>query len=80
LLGPKGLKARGHEFHYSELIGDPGKIPDLFRLSSREGIEVGTDGFMLNNTLAGYIHLHFGSNPEMAANFVDRCREYPDKS
>ena len=80
LLGPKGLKARGHEFHYSELIGDPGEVPDLFRLSSRTGIEVGTDGFMLNNTLAGYIHLHFGSNPEMAAHFVDRCREYQGKS
>ena len=80
LLGPKGLKARGHEFHYSELIGAPGEVPDLFQLSSRKGIEVGTDGFMLNNTLAGYIHLHFGSNPAMAAHFVDSCKEYQDKS
>jgi cobyrinic acid a,c-diamide synthase len=80
LLGPKGLKARGHEFHYSELIGNPGEVPDLFQLSSRKGIEVGTDGFMLDNTLAGYIHLHFGSNPAMAAHFVDSCGEYQDKS
>jgi cobyrinic acid a,c-diamide synthase len=80
LLGPKGLKARGHEFHYSELIGNPGEVPDLFQLSSRKGIEVGTDGFMLDNTLAGYIHLHFGSNPAMAAHFVDSCREYQEKS
>lgn len=80
LLGPKGLKARGHEFHYSELIGDPGEVPDLFQLSSRKGIQVGTDGFMLDNTLAGYIHLHFGSNPAMAAHFVDSCREYQEKN
>jgi cobyrinic acid a,c-diamide synthase len=80
LLGPKGLKARGHEFHYSELIGDPGEVPDLFQLSSRKGIQVGTDGFMLGNTLAGYIHLHFGSNPAMAAHFVDSCREYQEKN
>jgi cobyrinic acid a,c-diamide synthase len=80
LLGPKGLKARGHEFHYSELIGAPGEVPDLFQLSSRKGIEVGTDGFMLNNTLAGYIHLHFGSNPAMAAHFVDNCKKYQEES
>lgn len=80
LLGPKGLKARGHEFHYSELIGGPGEVPDLFRLSSRKGIQVGTDGFVLDNTLAGYIHLHFGSNPAMAAHFVDSCKEYQEKS
>jgi cobyrinic acid a,c-diamide synthase len=80
MLGPQGLKARGHEFHYSELVGDPGEIPDLFQLSSRKGIQVGTDGFMLGNTLAGYIHLHFGSNPAMAAHFVDSCKEYQDKS
>jgi cobyrinic acid a,c-diamide synthase len=80
LLGPKGLKARGHEFHYSELIGDPGEVPDLFQLSSRQGIQMGTDGFMLENTLAGYIHLHFGSNPAMAAHFVDSCKEYQGKS
>jgi cobyrinic acid a,c-diamide synthase len=79
LLGPKGLKARGHEFHYSELIGNPGEIPDLFQLSSRKGIEVGTDGFMLDNTLAGYIHLHFGSNPAMAAHFVGSCQEYQEQ-
>ena len=80
LLGPKGLKARGHEFHYSELIGDPGEVPDLFQLSSRKGIEVGTDGFMLDNTVAGYIHLHFGSNPAMAAHFVGSCKEYQEKT
>jgi cobyrinic acid a,c-diamide synthase len=80
MLGPKGLKARGHEFHYSELIGDPGGVPDLFKLSSRKGTQVGTDGFMLDNALAGYIHLHFGSNPAMAAHFVDSCEEYQDKS
>jgi cobyrinic acid a,c-diamide synthase len=80
LLGPKGLRARGHEYHYSELIDDPSGIPDLFQVSDRMGVDTMPDGFMLHNVLAGYIHLHFGSNPETAANFVDRCREYQDKS
>jgi cobyrinic acid a,c-diamide synthase len=80
LLGPKGLRARGHEFHYSELIDEPVGIPDLFQVSDRGGIDTVADGFMVNNALAGYIHLHFGSNPEMAGNLVDRCKEYRDES
>ena len=79
LLGPQGLKARGHEFHYSELVNEPGDFPHLFQVSSRRGIETVADGFLMHNALGGYIHLHFGSNPEMAANFVDSCREYREQ-
>jgi len=79
VLGPTGLRARGHEFHYSELIDDPGDASTLYHVSSRKGIEVRPDGFGMHNTLAGYIHLHFGSNPEMAANFVESCRKYRDR-
>ncbi|UCE82512.1 MAG: cobyrinate a,c-diamide synthase [Deltaproteobacteria bacterium] len=79
LLGPKGLRARGHEYHYSELIDDPGEIPDLFQVSDRMGVDTMPDGFMLHNVLAGYIHLHFGSNPETAANLVDSCKKYRDE-
>jgi len=75
LLGPKGLRARGHEFHYSELINGSSEIVNLYQVSNREGMEVGPDGFMVYNTLAGYIHFHFGSNPEMAANFVESCKD-----
>jgi cobyrinic acid a,c-diamide synthase len=80
LLGPKGLKARGHEFHYSELINGRAEIADLYQVSNRKGMRAGPDGFMAYNTLAGYIHFHFGSNPEMAANFVESCREYKKRS
>ena len=80
LLGPKGLRARGHEFHYSELINGTEEIADLYQVSNRKGMEVGPDGFMVYNALAGYIHFHFGSNPEMAANFVESCKKYQAKS
>jgi cobyrinic acid a,c-diamide synthase len=79
LLGPKGLKARGHEFHYSELINGSLEIANLYQVINREGVELGPDGFMVYNTLAGYIHFHFGSNPEMAGNFVASCKEYQEK-
>ena len=79
LLGPKGLRVRGHEFHYSELVDRSRDIPNLFQVSSRRGIETVVDGFAVHNVLAGYIHLHFGSNPEVAANLVDSCRDYQEK-
>ena len=37
LLGPAGTTARGHEFHYSEIVGDPGNVPRLYRLTPRRG-------------------------------------------
>ncbi len=80
LLGPRGLKARGHEFHYSELADGSKDIPAIFQISNSRGVDSVRDGFVVNNVLAGYIHLHFGSNPEMAANLVGSCKEYQDRS
>jgi len=34
------------------------------------------EGFCLNNTLAGYMHLHLGSTPEAAAHLVELCRRH----
>ena len=41
--------------------------------------DLGTEGYRYKNCLASYIHLHFGSNPGMAAAFVDSCRKYLPK-
>jgi cobyrinic acid a,c-diamide synthase len=79
LLGPKGLKARGHEFHYSELSEVPQGVPSLFKVANREGVDTLIDGYVIHNVVAGYIHLHFGSNPEVAASLVKSCREHRDK-
>lgn len=78
LLGLKGTRARGHEFHYSELMDVPQNFPTLFRVNPRRGSSALNDGYVINNTVAGYIHLHFGSNPELASNLVRRCREFRD--
>ena len=79
LLGPAGTKARGHEFHYSEIAAVPADFPRLYRLTARQGTETTTEGYCVNNVLASYVHLHFGSNPEIARHLVDRCVEYKMK-
>ena len=61
LLGPAGTEVRGHEYHYSRLepLGD---LPAHAALH-RPGQETRPDGFVRGRLLAGYAHLHFGSNP-----------------
>jgi cobyrinic acid a,c-diamide synthase len=64
-LGPAGTVARGHEFHYSCL--EPlGPLTYAAEVEDSRG-EVRTDGIIAGNLWAAYAHLHFGSNPQIAA-------------
>jgi cobyrinic acid a,c-diamide synthase len=78
ILGPAGTQARGHEFHYSEMGLMPPRIKRFYRVS-RNGVDLGIEGYRYKNCLASYIHLHFGSSKGMAAAFVESCRKYRDK-
>jgi cobyrinic acid a,c-diamide synthase len=78
LLGPAGTRARGHEFHYSEMLGEPVGVPRIYRLTSRKSGEAVEEGYCEHNILASYVHLHFGSNPEVARNLVASCRAYKE--
>jgi cobyrinic acid a,c-diamide synthase len=80
LLGPAGTRARGHEFHYSEIITEPAELPRLYQLSARRGGEPVREGYSVNRVLASYVHLHFGSNPEVARHFVTRCRMFKENA
>lgn len=75
VLGPAGTVARGHEFHYSEMEPMPAHVERLYRVN-KNGVELGFEGYRYRNCLASYIHLHFGSNPGVAAAFVESCRKY----
>jgi len=80
LWGEAGSVARGHEFHYSELVGDPAGEAGwrcAYRLRrSRGGVEE-PEGFTNGTVLASYVHLHFASRPEMARWLHRRCDERP---
>jgi cobyrinic acid a,c-diamide synthase len=75
ILGPKGIIARGHEFHYSVTEEMPSAVERLY-LVRKSGHDLGTEGYRYKNCLASYIHLHFGSEPDLARTFVASCREY----
>ncbi|MDR2698582.1 MAG: hydrogenobyrinic acid a,c-diamide synthase (glutamine-hydrolyzing) [Candidatus Methanoplasma sp.] len=75
VLCRKGWTVRGHEFHYSSTVPS-GQGTYAFELSRGKGIENGRDGMMSNNTVAGYTHIHFASNPRIPGRFVDFCKGY----
>lgn len=76
ILGPSGTIVKGHEFHYSKIAETrPSAVP-IYAVRDRRGTAGESEGFVRNRTLGSYIHLHWGSNPEVALNFVQYCRRY----
>ncbi len=67
ILLRKGENARGHEFHYSEILRS-NETGNAFITKQYQTI-----GFQKGNLLASYVHLHFGSNPEIAKHFALTC-------
>jgi len=80
ILGEKGLIARGHEFHYSEIIEQEGENNLYFSyldlMSNNANLNPQKEGFMSENIAASYVHIHFLSQPLFAKNFVKACREF----
>ncbi|CAN2044828.1 Cobyrinate a,c-diamide synthase [Candidatus Magnetomoraceae bacterium gMMP-1] len=75
IIGKSGWKIKGHEFHYSEIIEQNLKnIETVYNVSKRTGLDQKKEGYIIANTLGSYNHLHFGSNSDAAAAFVEACR------
>jgi cobyrinic acid a,c-diamide synthase len=68
---PSGQIARGHVFHYSDIVGQtPPSRCYVVKPSHADAFE---EGFRTRNVLASYVHLHFMSNPGLAESFVAAC-------
>jgi cobyrinic acid a,c-diamide synthase len=61
-FGPAGTTLRGHEFHYSAL--EPLSELEYVTHLQRPGGEPRPDGVRVGGLLAGYAHVHYGSNPD----------------
>lgn len=69
LLGPRGTKVRGHEFHYSKVISHDMAEGVRFNVLAEDTDTVKSASY--KNTLASYTHLHWGSRRDVAAAIVD---------
>jgi cobyrinic acid a,c-diamide synthase len=76
VIGNAGLTIRGHEFHYSELTRISSEVSTAYRISDRAGMNKSPEGHLVANTLGSYNHLHFGSQPAAAGQFVNHCLDY----
>lgn len=80
-IGDPGLRIRGHEFHYSEIIEPDATIAleSAYEIRARKHRENLREGYLLGSVLASYVHLHWGSAPEAAACFVHRARRWNER-
>ncbi len=70
ILAAKDTTLYGHEFHYST-IDNSNDPPCIYLLDDGR-----SEGYTYKNTLAGYVHLHWGKTPQEAAQFVQTCRQF----
>jgi len=82
ILGRKGERLRGHEFHYSEMVDNSYESGVMsYELKNEKKPrplncysllhDSRDEGYVFKNTLASYVHVHFGSNPCIAQSFVN---------
>ncbi|MBE3587154.1 MAG: cobyrinate a,c-diamide synthase [Thermoanaerobacteraceae bacterium] len=76
ILAGVGEELRGHEFHYSSLEEMPEGIPRAYLLYQEGDSRGKPDGYVMNNLLASYLHLHLASCPQAAERFLHHCARY----
>ena len=74
MLGRKGTVVRGHSFHHSD-ISSQSEVQTSYHVQYSMSGKEEMEGFRQGNVLASYVHLHFGANPAVAANFVRVIRQ-----
>jgi len=75
ILANKGEVLVGHEFHYSQISGID-ESEKAYLLDGGIGKELRSDGYVKENILASYVHLHLRSNPLAVNNFINACKNY----
>ena len=71
----QGEVLRGHEFHYSTMTyREEGAIPYAYETKGLRGSK--QEGYAAGSIVAGYTHVHLGSDPQAAQRWVEHCRLY----
>lgn len=69
-FGPPGTMLRGHEFHYSNIDEMPAHIKRIYQVNNGS-----QEGYCYKNVLGGYMHHHFGYNPQVVMEFINHCKQ-----
>lgn len=62
----RGTALRGHEFHYSRVVGGGDRSAAVLRLERGTGLGEGRDGVAVGNVWASYLHIHALGTPGWA--------------
>jgi cobyrinic acid a,c-diamide synthase len=71
-----GTTIKGHEFHYTDVVGLPESIVTCMEMKSGVGVGEKRDGLVYKQVVAAYTHIHAAGVPGWAAALVARAREY----
>jgi cobyrinic acid a,c-diamide synthase len=66
VLGEAGSYCYGHEFHYGEIDEMDSSVKRAYTLDDGR-----REGYLIDRTLAGFVHLHWGRTPKVAERFVE---------
>jgi cobyrinic acid a,c-diamide synthase len=80
ILGPAGLRFRGHQFRYSELSDLSPELDRVYALHRRRSGSMQPEGYRHGNILASYVHAHWASNPAVASGLVASCVTHAKRS
>lgn len=67
---PQQTALRGHEFHYSRIVGTDAEVPTVCAVVRGVGCRAGRDFLVKGSVMAGYTHLHAAATPEWAAGLL----------
>ena len=71
---PTGVHLKGHEFHYSRIVGEGGPPSTVCSVVRGCGCGIGRDAVVVDNVWASYTHLHAAATPEWSAGLLGAAR------
>jgi cobyrinic acid a,c-diamide synthase len=74
VLATAGSPVRGHEFHRTAVTPEHGRLPAWQLAAGSAGEGQRSEGHVVGNVVASYLHLHWAGAPSLALRFVSACR------
>jgi cobyrinic acid a,c-diamide synthase len=70
IIGPAGMRLRGHEFHWSQLVDPLSREHAAYELEGRESAR---EGYADTTILASYVHVPLAANPHVMMRLIHNC-------